>query len=129
MLGDLALQARNLYGSQEGEEEQRVPQVSPPQSLEFGSSSDNERILGLDSASVDSNMSPKQVNFVTHILSHILLIPHLSVQVSSSTNYCSNDKVLGIKLLLVVKYRTFHGFYILGMILISESWNFRLVSK
>lgn len=92
VLGDLALQARNLYGSQEGEEEQRVPQVSPPQSLEFGSSSDNERILGLDSASVDSNMSPKQVNFVTHILSHILLIPHLSVQVSSSTNYCSNDK-------------------------------------
>ncbi|XP_028156250.1 patj homolog [Ostrinia furnacalis] len=58
--GDLALQARNLYGSNEGEEEQRVPQVSPPQSLEFGSSSDNERILGLDSASVDSNMSPKQ---------------------------------------------------------------------
>ncbi|XP_053620496.1 patj homolog [Plodia interpunctella] len=57
--GDLALQARNLYGSgHEGEEEQRVPQVSPPQSLEFGS--DNERILGLDNASVDSNMSPKQ---------------------------------------------------------------------
>ncbi|XP_013191214.2 patj homolog [Amyelois transitella] len=59
--GDLALQARNLYGSHEGEEEQRVPQVSPPHSLEFGSGSDNERILGLDDASVDSNMSPKQV--------------------------------------------------------------------
>ncbi|KAH9637640.1 hypothetical protein HF086_009308 [Spodoptera exigua] len=58
--GDLALQARNLYGSHEGEEEQRVPQVSPPHSLEFGSGSDNERILGLDSGSVDSNMSPKQ---------------------------------------------------------------------
>ncbi|XP_047020891.1 patj homolog [Helicoverpa zea] len=58
--GDLALQARNLYGGHEGEEEQRVPQVSPPHSLEFGSSSDNERILGLDSGSVDSNMSPKQ---------------------------------------------------------------------
>ncbi|KAJ8735567.1 hypothetical protein PYW07_007187 [Mythimna separata] len=58
--GDLALQARNLYGSNEGEEEQRVPQVSPPHSLEFGSGSDNERILGLDSGSVDSNMSPKQ---------------------------------------------------------------------
>ncbi|XP_038208262.1 patj homolog [Zerene cesonia] len=58
--GDLAIQSRNLYGSHEGEEEQRVPQVSPPQSLEFGSNSDNERILGLDSASVDSNMSPKQ---------------------------------------------------------------------
>ncbi|CAH0592471.1 unnamed protein product [Chrysodeixis includens] len=57
--GDLALQARNLYGGHEGEEEQRVPQVSPPHSLEFGSSSDNERILGLDSGSVDSNMSPK----------------------------------------------------------------------
>lgn len=61
ILGDLALQARNLYGNNEGEEEQRVPQVSPPHSLEFGSSSDNERILGLDSGSVDSNMSPKQV--------------------------------------------------------------------
>lgn len=59
--GDLALQTRNLYGGHEGEEEQRVPQVSPPHSLEFGSSSDNERILGLDSGSVDSNMSPKQV--------------------------------------------------------------------
>ncbi|CAB3240679.1 unnamed protein product [Arctia plantaginis] len=58
--GDLALQTRNLYGGHEGEEEQRVPQVSPPHSLEFGSSSDNERILGLDSGSVDSNMSPKQ---------------------------------------------------------------------
>ncbi|CAG4989796.1 unnamed protein product [Colias eurytheme] len=58
--GELAIQSRNLYGSHEGEEEQRVPQVSPPQSLEFGSNSDNERILGLDSASVDSNMSPKQ---------------------------------------------------------------------
>ncbi|XP_030033173.2 patj homolog [Manduca sexta] len=58
--GDLALQARNLYGSHEGEEEQRVPQVSPPHSLEFASNSDNERILGLDSGSVDSNMSPKQ---------------------------------------------------------------------
>ncbi|XP_049881391.1 patj homolog [Pectinophora gossypiella] len=58
--GDLAIQARNLYGNQEGEEEQRVPQVSPPQSIEFGSGSDNERILGLDSGSVDSNMSPKQ---------------------------------------------------------------------
>ncbi|XP_047528926.1 patj homolog [Vanessa atalanta] len=56
--GDLALQTKNLYGNHEGEEEQRVPQVSPPHSLEFGS--DNERILGLDSASVDSNMSPKQ---------------------------------------------------------------------
>ncbi|CAB3240019.1 unnamed protein product [Arctia plantaginis] len=58
--GDLALQTRNLYGGHEGEEEQRVPQVSPPHSLEFGSSSDNERILGLDSGSVDSNMSSKQ---------------------------------------------------------------------
>ncbi|CAG9796582.1 unnamed protein product [Diatraea saccharalis] len=58
--GDLALQARNLYGGHEGEEEQRVPQVSPPQSLEFGSGSDNERMIGLDNASVDSNMSPKQ---------------------------------------------------------------------
>ncbi|XP_061385882.1 patj homolog isoform X1 [Danaus plexippus] len=58
--GDLALQARNLYGAHEGEEEQRVPQVSPPHSLEFGSGSDTERILGLDNASVDSNMSPKQ---------------------------------------------------------------------
>ncbi|CAH2050422.1 unnamed protein product, partial [Iphiclides podalirius] len=58
--GDLALQTRNLYGSHEGEEEQRVPQVSPPHSLEFGSNSDNERILGLDTASVDSSMSPKQ---------------------------------------------------------------------
>lgn len=58
--GDLALQARNLYGGHEGEEEQRVPQVSPPHSLEFGSGSDNERILGLDSGSIDSNMSPKQ---------------------------------------------------------------------
>ncbi|XP_045510578.1 patj homolog isoform X2 [Colias croceus] len=58
--GELAIQSRNLYGSHEGEEEQTVPQVSPPQSLEFGSNSDNERILGLDSASVDSNMSPKQ---------------------------------------------------------------------
>nr|XP_026493683.1 patj homolog [Vanessa tameamea] len=56
--GDLAIQTKNLYGNHEGEEEQRVPQVSPPHSLEFGS--DNERILGLDSASVDSNMSPKQ---------------------------------------------------------------------
>lgn len=56
--GDLALQTRNLYGNQEGEEEQRVPQVSPPHSMEFGS--DNEHILGLDSGSVDSNMSPKQ---------------------------------------------------------------------
>lgn len=61
-VGDLALQTRNLYGSHEGEEEQRVPQVSPPHSLEFGSNSDNERILGLDSTSVDSSMSPKQVN-------------------------------------------------------------------
>ncbi|KPI94885.1 Multiple PDZ domain protein [Papilio xuthus] len=58
--GDLALQTRNLYGSHEGEEEQRVPQVSPPNSLEFGSNSDNERMLGLDTASVDSSMSPKQ---------------------------------------------------------------------
>ncbi|KAJ2947897.1 hypothetical protein O0L34_g9687 [Tuta absoluta] len=58
--GDLSLQARNLYGSQECEEEQRVPQVSPPHSLDFGSGSDNDRILGLDSGSVDSNMSPKQ---------------------------------------------------------------------
>ncbi|KAI8438539.1 hypothetical protein MSG28_011012 [Choristoneura fumiferana] len=58
--GELALQTRNLYGSHEGEEEQRVPQVSPPHCLEFGSGSDNERILGLDSASIDSNMSPKQ---------------------------------------------------------------------
>ncbi|KPJ07596.1 Patj-like [Papilio machaon] len=58
--GDLALQTRNLYGSHEGEEEQRVPQVSPPNSLEFGSNSDNERILGLDTVSVDSSMSPKQ---------------------------------------------------------------------
>ncbi|CAH2989360.1 unnamed protein product [Chilo suppressalis] len=58
--GDLALQARNLYGGNEGEEEQRVPQVSPPQSLEFGSTSDIERMIGLDNASVDSNMSPKQ---------------------------------------------------------------------
>ncbi|XP_026319386.1 patj homolog [Hyposmocoma kahamanoa] len=58
--GELALQGRSLYGGQEGEEEQRVPQVSPPQSLDFGSGSDNERILGLDSGSVDSNMSPKQ---------------------------------------------------------------------
>ncbi|XP_041975812.1 patj homolog [Aricia agestis] len=58
--GDLALQARNLYGGQEGEEEQRVPQVSPPHSLEFGSGSETERILGLDNGSVDSSMSPKQ---------------------------------------------------------------------
>ncbi|CAG4978650.1 unnamed protein product [Parnassius apollo] len=58
--GDLALQTRNLYGSHEGEEEQRVPQVSPPHSLEFGSNSENERIIGLDTASVDSSMSPKQ---------------------------------------------------------------------
>lgn len=36
--------------------------MSPPHSLEFGAGSDNERILGLDSASVDSNMSPKQVS-------------------------------------------------------------------
>ncbi|XP_063548505.1 patj homolog [Cydia strobilella] len=57
--GELALQARNLYGA-EGEEEQRVPQVSPPHCLDFGSSSDNERVLGLDTASIDSNMSPKQ---------------------------------------------------------------------
>lgn len=63
ILGDLALQGRSLYGGQEGEEEQRVPQVSPPQSLDFGSGSDNERILGLDSGSVDSNMSPKQVKY------------------------------------------------------------------
>lgn len=66
--GDLALQARNLYGSHEGEEEQRVPQVSPPQSLEFGSSSDNERMIGLDTASVDSNMSPKQVYCKSYIM-------------------------------------------------------------
>ncbi|KAL4712635.1 hypothetical protein ACJJTC_007932 [Scirpophaga incertulas] len=58
--GDLALQSRNLYGGHEGEEEQRVPQVSPPQSLEFGSGSDNERIIGIDTASMDSSMSPKQ---------------------------------------------------------------------
>lgn len=63
-LGELALQTRNLYGSHEGEEEQRVPQVSPPHCLEFGSGSDNERILGLDSASIDSNMSPKQVSMI-----------------------------------------------------------------
>lgn len=70
-IGDLALQARNLYGGHEGEEEQRVPQVSPPHSLEFGSSSDNERILGLDSGSVDSNMSPKMVFFfITIYISH-----------------------------------------------------------
>ncbi|CAH2242179.1 patj homolog [Pararge aegeria] len=65
--GDLALQARNLYGTHEGEEEQRVPQVSPPHSLEFGSGSDTERILGLDSASVDSNMSPKQTRGILEI--------------------------------------------------------------
>ncbi|XP_045771822.1 patj homolog [Maniola jurtina] len=65
--GDLALQTRNLYGAHEGEEEQRVPQVSPPHSLEFGSGSDNERILGLDSASVDSNMSPKQTRGLLEI--------------------------------------------------------------
>lgn len=64
LTGDLALQTRNLYGSHEGEEEQRVPQVSPPNSLEFGSNSDNERMLGLDTASVDSSMSPKQVHQV-----------------------------------------------------------------
>ncbi|CAK1602052.1 unnamed protein product [Parnassius mnemosyne] len=58
--GDLALQTRNLYGSHEGEEEQRVPQVSPPHSLDFGSNSENERIMGLDTASIDSSMSPKQ---------------------------------------------------------------------
>lgn len=69
--GDLALQAKNLYGAQEGEEEQRVPQVSPPQSLEFGSGSDTERILGLDSASVDSNMSPKQV---TEVVSYKIIV-------------------------------------------------------
>ncbi|XP_048488663.1 patj homolog isoform X1 [Plutella xylostella] len=56
--GELALQSRNLYGGHEGEEEQRVPQVSPPHSLDFGS--DNERILGLDSGSVDSSLSPQQ---------------------------------------------------------------------
>lgn len=70
-LGDLALQTRNLYGAHEGEEEQRVPQVSPPQSLEFGSSSDNERILGLDSGSVDSNMSPKQVRDIYKFITFI----------------------------------------------------------
>lgn len=59
--GDLALQTRNLYDSHEGEEEQRVPQVSPPHSLEFGSSSDNEHIPHNMDSALDSNISPKQV--------------------------------------------------------------------
>ncbi|GBP49329.1 Patj homolog [Eumeta japonica] len=59
--GELTLQAKNLYGGHEGEEEQRVPQVSPPHSMDFlENNSDNERILGLDTASIDSNMSPQQ---------------------------------------------------------------------
>lgn len=63
ILGELSLQARNLYDSNEGEEEQRVPQVSPPASLEFGSGSDNEHLPGLTlDSGLDSDMSPKGVS-------------------------------------------------------------------
>lgn len=60
--GELALQSRNLYSAHEGEEEQRVPQVSPPHSLDYSgmdNGCDNERMLGLDNASMSSNMSPQ----------------------------------------------------------------------
>ncbi|CAF4792847.1 unnamed protein product [Pieris macdunnoughi] len=62
--GDLALQTRNFFGIHEGDEEQRVPQVSPPQSLEFGLSGETERILGIDTGSVES---PKQTRSILEI--------------------------------------------------------------
>ncbi|XP_047505688.1 patj homolog isoform X2 [Pieris napi] len=62
--GDLALQTRNFFGIHEGDEEQRVPQVSPPQSLEFGLSGETERILGIDTGSVES---PKQTRSILDI--------------------------------------------------------------
>ncbi|KAM3967824.1 LOW QUALITY PROTEIN: patj crumbs cell polarity complex component [Aphomia sociella] len=105
--GDLALQARNLYGAHEGEEEQRVPQVSPPHSLEFGSSSDNERILGLDSASVDSNMSPKQTRGLLEMTRNDDSLP------STSHNIVAGDWAQ-VEIINLVNDGTGLGFGIIG---------------
>ncbi|CAK1540022.1 unnamed protein product [Leptosia nina] len=104
--GDLALHTRNLYGPHEGDEEQRVPQVSPPQSLEFASNLDSERILGMDSAS-DSNMSPKQGRGVMEV----------SVNDSSIASI-SNNIVAGdwaqVEIINLVNDGTGLGFGIIG---------------
>ncbi|VVC95709.1 unnamed protein product [Leptidea sinapis] len=105
--GDLALQVKNLYGALEGEEEQRVPQVSPPQSLEFGSGSENERIIGLDSASVDSNMSPKQSR------SLIEATRNDDSLVSASTNIVAGDWAQ-VEIINLVNDGTGLGFGIIG---------------
>ncbi|XP_045448392.1 patj homolog [Melitaea cinxia] len=105
--GDLAIQTKNLYGNHEGEEEQRVPQVSPPHSLEFGSGSDNERILGLDSASVDSNMSPKQ-NRGLHDMSR-----NDDSLISGSTNIVAGDWAQ-VEIINLVNDGTGLGFGIIG---------------
>ncbi|CAH0727303.1 unnamed protein product, partial [Brenthis ino] len=105
--GDLALQTRNLYGAHEGEEEQRVPQVSPPHSLEFGSGSDNERILGLDSASVDSNMSPKQSRGILEMSRNDDSL------VSASTNIVAGDWAQ-VEIINLVNDGTGLGFGIIG---------------
>ncbi|XP_059050919.1 patj homolog [Achroia grisella] len=105
--GDLALQARNLYGGHEGEEEQRVPQVSPPHSLEFGSNSDNERILGIDTASVDSNMSPKQVHGLLEMTRNDDSLP------STSHNIVASDWAQ-VEIINLVNDGTGLGFGIIG---------------
>ncbi|XP_072937056.1 patj homolog [Epargyreus clarus] len=103
--GDLALQARNLY-VHEGEEEQRVPQVSPPNSLEFGSSSDNERIIGLDDGSVNSNMSPKQSRGILEMAREDSLA-------SASTNIVAGDWAQ-VEIINLVNDGTGLGFGIIG---------------
>ncbi|XP_052743497.1 patj homolog [Bicyclus anynana] len=105
--GDLAIQTRNLYGTHEGEEEQRVPQVSPPHSLEFGSGSDTERILGLDSASVDSNMSPKQTRGLLEMSRNDDSL------VSASTNIVAGDWAQ-VEIINLVNDGTGLGFGIIG---------------
>ncbi|XP_026758906.1 patj homolog [Galleria mellonella] len=105
--GDLALQSRNLYGTHEGEEEQRVPQVSPPHSLEFGSNSDNERILGLDTASVDSNMSPKQARGILEMARNDDSLP------STSHNIVAGDWAQ-VEIINLVNDGTGLGFGIIG---------------
>lgn len=63
-VGELALQSRGLYGGLDGEEEQRVPQLSPPHSLGYsvlGAPQDSDGILGIDGPPIDSSISHQQV--------------------------------------------------------------------
>lgn len=58
------MQARGLYGGLDGEEEQRVPQLSPPHSLGYsvlGAQQDSDRILGIDGQPIDTSISHQQV--------------------------------------------------------------------